>query len=549
MTAPSQPPERTPETPPHEPPHKPTGDHVVADQGAVFALLADPATHGLHEPVERIDTHGAAVFLAGPFAYKVKRAVFFPFMDFSTLEKRRAACAAEVEISGAGAPGLYLGVVPIMRTARGLALGGDGEAVEHAVKMRRFDTSMTLDKVAARGDLTPERVKAVAAMVVDAHAAAPERRGFDAAGALSTYLEDNIAEFSARPDLFPADAVARLAEVSRAALARVRALLAARSEAGFVRRCHGDMHLRNIALIDGKPVLFDAIEFNDAIASCDVLYDLAFLLMDLWQRDLRDEANAIFNRYLWASDDAQLDGLAALPLFLSLRAGIRAKVEAAGLAHLEGEQRTEAEGRVRAEFASALRFADTETPAGKTVVSQHVTTTWRISGPRRPTLVAVGGLSGSGKSTWAATMAPGFGLAPGAVIVRSDIERKRLFGVAETEKLPAAAYTSKAGERVYERLRTLARRVLAAGQSVIVDAVHARPDERDAIEAVAREAGAVFEGVWLEAPQAELVRRVQARTGDASDADAAVVRQQLAYDLGEIRWCRADPILVRRKGS
>ncbi|MFG1300822.1 AAA family ATPase [Xanthobacter sp. V3C-3] len=524
------------------------GDHVVADQSAVFAFLADPATHGLVEEVTRIDTHGAAVFLAGPLAYKVKRAVFFPFMDFSTLEKRRTACAAEVEISGAGAPGLYLGVVPIVRTPQGLALGGDGPAVEYAVKMRRFDPDQTLDRIAERGGFTPELTKAVAATVVAAHAAAPVRRGFDAPGALGAYLEDNIAEFSARPDLFPAEDVERLATVSRAALARVRPLLAARSEAGFVRRCHGDMHLRNIALIDGRPVLFDAIEFNDEIATCDVLYDLAFLLMDLWQRDLTTAANAIFNRYLWAREDAELDGLKALPLFLSLRAGIRAKVEAAGLAHLKGEQRAQAERRVRDEFAHALRFADVEAPATNTVASLSGTTVWKTAGPPRPALCAVGGLSGSGKSTWAAKMASGLGLAPGAVVLRSDIERKRLSGAAETEKLPPEAYTAEASARVYDRLRALARRVLATGHSVIVDAVHARPEERDAIEAVAQAADARFYGVWLDAPEGELMRRVEARTGDASDADARVVRRQLAYDLGEIRWRRPEPGIIAEAG-
>ncbi|MFG1235764.1 AAA family ATPase [Xanthobacter autotrophicus DSM 597] len=503
-----------------QPPEKSAGDHVVADQSAVFALLADPATHGVKETVTRIDTHGAAVFLAGPYAYKVKRAVFFPFMDFSTLDKRRAACAAEVEISGAGAPGLYLGVVPIVRMADGLALGGDGEAVEYAVKMRRFDTNLTLDRITERGALTPELTKDVAAMVVSAHAAAPARRGFDSAGRLSTYLEDNINEFAARPDLFPAKDVARLAEASRAALVQVRPLLAARSEAGFVRRCHGDMHLRNIVLLDGKPVLFDAIEFNDEIATCDVLYDLAFLLMDLWQRGERHAANAILNRYLWVSDDTQLDGLAALPLFLSLRAGIRAKVEAAGLAHLVEEKRSEGEARVTHFFRHACDLVGGTQPG--------------------PTLWGVGGLSGSGKSTWAAKAAVKVeSRAPGAVVLRSDIERKRLFNVPETEKLPPEAYAAEVSPRVYERLRRLARHVLTSGYTVIVDAVHARPEERDALEDVAKEAGVPFNGLWLDAPADEMVRRVTARSGDASDADAAVVRHQLAYDLGPIRWVRS----------
>lgn len=526
-------------TAPTDPPASPAApDHVVGDQSAVFAFLEDPAIHGITGKVERIDTHGAAVFLAGPFAYKVKRAVFFPFMDFSTLQKRHAACEAEVAISGAGAPGLYLGVVPIVRTARGLALGGDGEAVEHAVKMRRFDTDLTLDKVAERGALSPDIVKALAAAVVTAHAAAPVRRGFDTASRLAAYLADNTKEFSARPELFPPDAVARLARLSGEALAGIAPLLNARSAAGFVRRCHGDMHLRNIVLLDGRPVLFDAIEFNDDIATCDVLYDLAFLIMDLWQRGLRDAANAILNRHLWASADDEIDGLAALPLFLSLRSAIRAKVEAAGLAHLQGELKAEGETHVRAAFAQALAFLDSssaETHAPPRPNGAPLPGT----PPGRPGLWAVGGLSGSGKSTWAAQMAPGFGRAPGAVILRSDIERKRLAGVAETQKLPPEAYTPEATRQVYARLRTLAARVLATGQSVVVDAVHARPDEREAIAEVARAAGVPFAAFWLDVPAEELVRRVEARTGDASDADASVVRHQLGYDLGDISWARA----------
>lgn len=496
---------------------QPADDHVVADQSAIFDFLADPRSHGIAEAVERIDTHGAVVFLAGPFAYKVKRAVLFPFMDFSTLEKRRAACAAEVEISGAGAPGLYLGVVPVVRTASGLALGGEGETVDYAVKMRRFDTNLTLDKVAARGGLAPDLLKAMAATIVTSHRAAPERRGVDTVVRLASYLADNTKEFAARPELFPPREANALAAAAEKALATIAPLLKARSATGFVRRCHGDMHLRNIVLLDGCPVLFDAIEFNDDIATCDVLYDLAFLLMDLWRQGLWAEANAILNRYLWATNDAQVEGLSALPFFLSLRAGIRAKVEAAGLAHLSGAQRLEAETRIREAFQLAQAFLHT-------------------SG--RAELWAVGGLSGSGKSTWATAMAPAVGRAPGAVILRSDIERKRLFGIGEVERLPPEAYAPNVSEKVYGRLRDLARRVLATGQSVIVDAVHARPGERDAIEAVAREAGAPFRGFWLEAPEETLIRRVETRTGDASDANADVVRQQLAYDLGEIGWAR-----------
>lgn len=487
-------------------------------QAAAFACLADPGTHAPGTGiVERIDTHSAVIFLAGPFAYKVKRAVRFPFLDFSTLEKRRAACAAEVAINRDAAPGLYLGTVAVVRGPEGLSLAtADAPgAVEYAVKMRRFDTAATLDR--QPGPLDPGLVAALARKVVAAHAAAAPARGWDVGARLAAYLADNAQAFAAEPALFPAAAAAALAARSEALLSRLGPLFAARSAAGHVRRCHGDLHLRNIVLLDGEPVLFDAVEFSDDIATCDVLYDLAFLIMDLWQRGRRAEANALLNRYLWATADETLDGLAALPLFLSLRAAIRAKVEAAGLVHLSGAARTAAEARVRHFFDTAGALIETG----------------------RPELLAVGGLSGSGKSTFAARIAPATGRAPGAVVLRSDIERKRLAGIGESERLPASAYTPEASAKVYARLSALAARVLAAGHGVIVDAVHARPDERAAIEQVARAAGAPFRGVWLEAPRETLIARVGARTGDASDADADVVRQQLAYDLGAIGWERA----------
>lgn len=511
-----------------------------AQQEAVFAALADPALHGIEEPVERIDTHSAVVFLAGPFAYKVKRAVWFPFLDFSTPEKRAAACAAEVEVNRANAPGLYLSVVPIVRTPRGLALGGEGPILEHAVKMRRFDAAATLDHLAEHGPLPADLVADLARTVSAAHAAAPRHPGWDTVSRLSAYVADNAAVFAAHPDLFDPEQARALTDQSNAALARLTPLLEARSRAGFVRRCHGDLHLRNIALIDRKPVLFDAIEFSADIATCDVLYDLAFLLMDLWQKGQCAAANAILNRYLWASEDAQIEGLAALPFFISLRAAIRAKVETAGLAHLEGERLESARHHVQTSFALAsdlAKPADEKLPKETwfgNVLQVNRGATWPLF------LIAIGGLSGSGKSTRAAGMAPVVwpSIPPGAVILRSDIERKRLSGAAETEKLPPEAYTPAVTEKVYARLRTLAARVLAAGYCVIVDAVHARESERDAIEDVACQAGATFMGMWLEAPPEELMKRVEARTGDASDADGAVVRRQLDYDLGDIRWRR-----------
>jgi aminoglycoside phosphotransferase family enzyme/predicted kinase len=494
----------------------PAGAHVVEDQSEVLAFLADPGIHGLREPPVRIDTHGAIVFLAGADAYKVKRAVRFPFMDLSTLAMRKAACEAEIAVNKADAPDIYLGTIPVTRGADGLQLGGGGEAVEWLVHMRRFDERQTLDHVAERGELTPAILARLVRAILASHARAPIRDGGQAAESLRRYLQQNRGAFAENPDIFPPARAAALTTRSGALLEECWPLLVERGRTGFVRRCHGDLHLRNLVLLDGEPTLFDAVEFDDAIATGDVLYDLAFLLMDLSERGLKGEANLVLNRYLWRSPEAQIEGLATLPLFLSIRAAIRAKVIAASLPHLAGGQRERMADEARRYFNAAGGFLD----------------------PCPPRLVAVGGLSGSGKTTLAGALSPFVGRAPGAVHLRSDIERKTLAGVEETQRLPESSYDEAASEAVYTALRAKARRVLAAGYSAVVDAVHARAAERDAIENVAAEAGVPFTGLWLEAPIATLAARVEARIGDASDATEAVVRRQAAYEIGPMAWTR-----------
>ena len=477
------------------------------EQREVFAFLADKRTHGQRDTVARIDTHGAVVFLAGPDVYKVKRAVRFPFMDFSTLERRRAACAAEIEVNRESAPGLYLGVVPITRDGAALRLGGGGEIVEWAVHMRRFDETTTLDRLAANGKLGAALVDRLAIVVADLHRRAPPRDGAPATGSLRRVLSDTVDELG-QTGLFPQ--TGRFGAALAAAFDAAAPLLERRAAAGQVRRCHGDLHLGNLALIDGVPVPFDAIEFDEAFATSDILYDLAFLLMDLCERGLRADANRLLNRYLAASDDArlQIEGLAALPACMSLRAAIRAKIMAA-------QHRPEA---ALTYFAAAARFLEAVPPR----------------------LVAVGGLSGTGKSTLAAALAPQLGRPPGAVHLRSDVERKRRFAVTETTALPAAAYRPEVTAEVYARLYDLAGAALRAGQAAVVDAVFQRADERAAIEAVAADAGVGFAGLWLEAPLAVLQQRVSERRGDASDATAEVVAAQAARDSGAVAWHRLD---------
>ncbi|MFL9827611.1 AAA family ATPase [Rhodoplanes sp. SY1] len=497
------------------PAEDPQGDDPQVD---VLAFLADPATHGGIVPV-RIDTHAASVFLAGDRALKIKRAVRFPFLDFSTLEKRRAACAAELVANRPFAPELYAGVVAITREPDGrLALDGPGTPVEWAVKMRRFDETRTLDRLADAGAITPAIVEPLGPIVAAAHARAPVVAAAPWIAALGAYVEQNADAFAPRPDLFDRAAAAALTARSRAALDRLRPLLEARGHAGLVRRGHGDLHLGNIALIDGRPVPFDALEFDDTVASGDVLYDLAFLLMDFWERDLPWAANRVLDRWLAETGrPADLDALAALPLFLSLRAAIRAKVTAAKPAPPD---------RAAARDAAAQKY-------------------FRLAcgliDPPPPVLVAVGGLSGTGKSQAARRIARDLLPVPGAVVLRTDVLRKALAGVDEHTPLPAEAYTPEATARVYATLVAEAARVLAAGHSVVADAVFAREGERDAIAAVAATARVGFFGAFLEADLATREARVNGRARDASDADAAVARHQETYELGRLDgWARID---------
>lgn len=489
------------------------------DQAAVLRFLGDPATYGAGvDCVERIDTHGAIVFLAGERAYKVKRAVAYPYMDFSTLEKRQQFCLRERDINRRTAPNLYLDVVPVTRDGGGLELNGEGEAVEWVLVMRRFPQEALLSVQAEAGQLTAETVVALADAIAQFHDQAEERRDLCVgAAAMEWVVRENGEEFLARPDLFDAAAANSLNDQSLALLARHRQLMDQRALAGKVRLCHGDLHLRNVVLLHGRPTLFDAIEFNDAIACIDVMYDLAFLLMDLDHRDLRPFANLVLNRYLQQRDEVA--GLSVLPLFLSARAAVRAKVAASAEAVTK-----DAAGKQQRREEAAAYFA---------LALEYLT-------PRPACLVAIGGLSGTGKTTLARALAPGLGVAPGALHLRSDVLRKQLAGVDALQRLPPEAYTPKASAAVYAALGRQAAAGLAAGQSVIVDAVFAKPQEREAIAQVAREAGVAFHGLWLEAGATVMKSRVAARRGDASDATVEVVERQLTYDLGPIDWPRLE---------
>lgn len=489
------------------------------EEREVIAFLSDPKSHGTDvDKVTVIETHAARVFLAGSKAIKVKKRVRLPFLDFSTTALRHAALAEELSLNSPHAPEIYGSLVPIGRAPDGALAFGAEPALDYALVMRRFEQESLLSHVAARGELTPALARSLAEMIVRYHRALAPAAGISGAKVMSDTIRQLATTLVAdAPDVLAAE-VAEFARMSGEQTEALAPLLDARSGAGKVRRCHGDLHLGNIVLIEDRPVPFDALEFDERLATIDVLYDLAFLLMDLDVRGHRAAANAVLNAYIVdEATGSDLDGLEALPLFLATRAAVRTLVATERIL-----QAAEGAAEHVASAASYIRSANA----------------YLKSSP--PVLIAVGGLSGTGKSTLAAGLAPLVGPAPGALVLRTDIERKRMFEVPETQRLTADHYSEALSDEVYAVLYAKAARALAAGHAVIFDGVSAKPAERERLAEIAAAAGVGFHGLWLEAPLETQIARVEARVGDASDSNASVVRAQWQRDLGPMTWPRID---------
>ncbi|UWU96090.1 bifunctional aminoglycoside phosphotransferase/ATP-binding protein [Bradyrhizobium sp. CB1015] len=483
----------------------------TAAQERIFRMLTD------HPGVARIDTHAASVFLDAKRALKIKRAVRFPFLDYSTLEKRKAACEEEIRINRPLAPQIYHGVVAITEEPDGsVKVDGAGRPIEYAVDMSRFDESRTLDRLAKAGPLDAKLASAAADAIAASHVAATRADGKAWVSSIPALIDGNTNGLRAGGH-FSADEIEQLGKASHTAYLRIRPLLAERGRRGFVRRCHGDLHLANIVLIDDRPVLFDAIEFDAQMATVDVLYDLAFTLMDLLQHHQPSAANMVLNRYLAATPADNLDALSTLPLFMSIRAAIRAQVSLARL------KRPHSDG-----------------PGILDQARRYFELAGMLIRPPAPRLIAVGGLSGTGKTALAHALAPVVAPEPGAVVLRSDLVRKQMFGVEDTHRLPPSGYTPEVTARVYDTLVQHARRVLAQGHSAIIDGVFAREDERDAIAALARERNVALNGLFLVADLATRRARIGNRRGDASDATPEVAALQEHYNIGHVGWATID---------
>ncbi|OGI39009.1 MAG: hypothetical protein A2140_02235 [Candidatus Muproteobacteria bacterium RBG_16_62_13] len=497
----------------------------------LIAALHDP--HRYDHPVEHValvETHISWVLLTGRYAYKIKKPVDLGFLDFSTLDKRHHFCVEELRLNRRLAPEIYLAVVPITGTLANPRLGGTGTPIEYAVQMREFPQEAQLDRVLARGALRFEHIEDLAARLAEFHrhaTVADSDSSFGTPEHVWQPVHENFLQIGARISEAQRRPLERLERWSQTAFEQLKNDFAARKHAGFVRECHGDAHLANMVLIDNRVVPFDCLEFNDNLRWIDVMNEVAFTVMDLevaggasLPRDPRlgpigdDRGQKIFarrflNAYLEHSGD--YDGLRLLRFYQVYRALVRAKVSVIRLSQpgLSRAEREQIESKYRGYADLAERYTRTSAPA----------------------LIITHGLSGTGKSTVTQALVEHVD----AIRVRSDVERKRLHGLTAGERsgsgLNAGIYTADASQRTYAHLAELARTILAAGHTAVIDATFLRRAQRDRLRTLAAERGVPFVILAIEASEETLRRRVAGReraARDASEAGLAVLAQQRA---------------------
>jgi len=486
--------------------------NVVETQRLLVQALRDHLARKARDPAARvIETHISFVILAGRHAYKIKKAVDLGFLDFSTLALRRRYCREELRLNRRQAPTLYLDIVEVRGDERRPRVGGTGAVLEYAVRMARFPDGEQLDRVLAAGRLQEAQVDQIAGAVADFHAAAPHAPAGTPYGRLAAVRAPMTQNFEQLAPCVPGGLTApeleRLRDWTLRQLTALRGAIAARRRAGFVRECHGDLHLANMAWHDGALVVFDCIEFSAPLRWIDTASDLAFLLMDLDHRGHPELAARLLNGYLSRSGD--YGALAVLDLYRVYRALVRAKVAC-----------------IRASQAPVKAAA-----ASRSEVRELAQLALGYAARRAPVLVITSGVSGSGKSWLAARLCAHMP----AIWLRSDVERKRMAGLAATGRsrsgLGAGLYSARMNRRTYTRLRQLAGRALAAGHSVVVDAAFLRRADRAAFATLAERAGCAMHILQLEAPAPVLEKRIteRANTGrDPSEATTGVLRRQLA---------------------
>lgn len=471
-------------------------------QGLLDARAYPHAVAGLH----LIETHISWVLLSGEFAYKIKKPLDLGFLDYSTLDKREQACREELRLNRRLAPGLYLDVVPITGHPAQPRIGGEGEVLEYAVKMRQFPQHCQLDRLLQAGALQEHEIDELAAHLAQFHAQAPSAAadsGYGQPEAIWRSVQENFDSLRTLRQADTRAALTQLQDWSRVTHAQLAPLMQQRLQQGCVREGHGDLHLGNLVRLDSGVAAFDGIEFNPALRWLDVINDLAFTSMDLRRFGREDLAYRLLVRYLEASGD--YEAVALLRYYEVYRALVRAKVAALRRHELRGAARTRLDGELRAYVQLALR----------------------LTGSRHRGLVLMHGLSGSGK-TWLS----GFLVQTlPALRVRSDVERKRLHGLTALQRsgaaLSAELYRPDASQRTYERLAQAATAIIGSGEIAIVDAAFLRRADRYAFQQLAQRLQVPMAIVSCMAPVPELQRRLRERRQDASEADESVLAQQL----------------------
>ncbi|RMQ44180.1 hypothetical protein ALQ04_00438 [Pseudomonas cichorii] len=470
----------------------------------LIAALQNPAL--FPHPVENfrvIETHISWVLLTGSYVYKFKKPVNFGFLDFTTLAARKHFCNEELRLNQRMTEDLYLEVIPVTGSAEAPQLGGSGEAIEYALKMRQFSQEGLLSTLQANGELTTGHIDQLANQIASAHINAPQVLGENELGSPDSVMAPVLQNFeqirpliSEKADLLQLDSLQAWAESS---FERLKPLLARRKAEGFIRECHGDIHLGNATVIDGKVVIFDCIEFNEPFRMTDVYADIGFLAMDLEDRGLKSLSRRLISQYLEQTGDYQ--GLELLNFYKAYRALVRAKVALFS-------QPADADGVQRAATLRQYRNYANLAESYSAIPSRFLAITH--------------GVSAVGKSHVAMRLVESLG----AIRLRSDVERKRLF-----KEQDAGLYSAEASKATYDHLHQLAETILRAGFSAVIDATYLKHDQRNAAAKAAETTGVPFLILDCEAPQAVIagwLKQRQEQNNDPSDATLEVIEAQQA---------------------
>lgn len=487
---------------------------ATTEQQALIQALQNPAcyNHAVTQ-LTMMETHISWVILTGEYAYKIKKGVDFGFLDYSSLEKRHSQCEAELRLNRRTSPQLYLDVVPIGGSASAPQLFQQ-PAIEYAVKMRQFPQTALLSRLLSEGKLTEDNILGLADQIATFHSqvdVAADDSSYGTPDRVFYPVNENFEQIRA---LINDDHVQQRLDVleqhNRRFFEQHREHFKQRKQNGFIRDCHGDLHLNNILLLEGEPMLFDCIEFNPNLRIIDVINEMAFLVMDLELNQRADLANLLLNRYLERNGD--YEGLRLMPFYLGYRAMVRAKVALLGLD--PKQQDDEQQRAIMDTFLSYLALAE------------------KYAQPAKPQLLITHGLSGSGKTTVSEQLLN----EPGVIRLRSDVERKRLFGLDSKDNSQSAPgkglYTREASRRTYDYLLQLGEAALSGGYTVIVDATFLQQEERLRFRQLAERLHIPFTLLHFQADTDTLQQRVQQRLQqgtDASEADTMVLQQQLEY--------------------